>query len=89
VTAAGVPAAGGFAGAVEVTTIDTSAGAVTVKGVFPLIVPEVAVIVTCPAAVPLATLALEFPVKVAAPPPESVTALHVTELLKFCVVPSL
>jgi hypothetical protein len=89
VITAGVPAPGGTAGAVEVTTIETSVGAVTIKGVDPLIEPEVAAIVTCPAAVAFATLALEFPVKVAAPPPESVVALHVTELVRFCVVPSL
>ena len=81
-----MPATGGVAGAVDVTTIEVSTGAVTVKGVDPLIEPEVAVIVTTPGALACATLGLEVPVKVAAPPPEDVAALHVTELVKFCVL---
>jgi hypothetical protein len=88
VITAGVPAVGGTAGAVEVTTIEMRIGAVTVKGVDPLIEPEVAVMVTIPGTVACATLGLELPVKVkvAAPPPESVAALQVTELVKFCVL---
>jgi hypothetical protein len=81
-----VPATGGVAGAVEVTTIEVSTGAVTVKDVDPLIEPEVAVMVATPCAVACATLAPEVPVKVAAPPPENVAALQVTELVKSCVL---
>jgi hypothetical protein len=55
----------------------------------PLIAPEVAVIVTCPPAVAFATPGPVVPVKVAAPPPESVVALQVTELVRICVLPSL
>jgi hypothetical protein len=89
VTTAAVPVTGGVAGGVDATTIEVSTGAVTVRGVDPLIEPEVAVIVTCPGAVAFAMFGLELPVKVAAPPPESVAALQTTVLVKFCVLLSL
>jgi len=65
------------------TVIDTRTGAVTVKVVELAIDPEVAVIVVAPclrlmANPPLLTLATTGTLDV-----------HVTELVKFCVVPSL
>jgi len=64
-----------------VTAIETSAGALTVKRVDPLIVPEVAVIVEVPAA------------RLVANPAELIVAtlvieeVQVTELVRFAVVP--
>ena len=74
------PGCGGFTGGVVVTTIETSVGAVTVKIVDPLTVPEVAVIVTVPGAVAVATF--RFVVVVlgfgnVAVPPLNVVAIHV------------
>jgi hypothetical protein len=76
-------------GAVVVTTMDTSVGAVTVITVDPLTVPEVAVIVTVPAVVAVATFRFVVPVvgKVAAPP-LNVVALQVGDV-SAKVVPSL
>jgi len=69
-----------FAG---VSAIDTNTGAVTVRLVEPPIAPEVAWIVVLPAATPVAK------------PPLVIVAtavfveLHVTELVRFCVLESL
>ena len=62
------------------TAIETSAGAATVNAAEPLMVPEVAVIVAAPCAAPVArpaALMLAFAL-----------ATQVTELVRFCVVPS-
>jgi hypothetical protein len=70
----------GFAG---VTAIDCSVAAVTVSTVEPLIAPDVALIVEVPTPAPVARPAV---VIVAV---EVVPELHVTVLVKFCVLPSL
>jgi hypothetical protein len=70
----------GFAG---VTAIDCSVAAVTVRSVDPEIDDDVAVIVEVPTPAPLASPA-ELIVAV-----ELVPELHVTVLVRFCVVPSL
>jgi len=64
-----------------VTAMETSVGAVTVKTVDPLIVPEVAVIVEAPAATEVANPAA---LMVATPVAEEV---QVTELVRLAVVP--
>jgi hypothetical protein len=76
-----VPSA--MAAVAGLTAIDIRTGAVTVKVVEPAIDPEVAVIVAAPCLMlvanpPLLTLATPGTLEV-----------HVTELVKFCVVPSL
>jgi hypothetical protein len=70
----------GFAG---VTARDTNVAAVTVRGVLPLIDPEVAVIVVLPCATLVAkSVALIIATFVA-------DELHVTLAVRFCVEPSL
>jgi hypothetical protein len=70
----------GFAG---VTAIDCSVAAVTVRVVEPLIAPDVALIVEFPTPAPVARPVVLI-VAVAVVP-----ELHVTVLVRFCVVPSL
>jgi hypothetical protein len=70
----------GFAG---VTAIDCSVAAVTVRTVEPLIPPDVALIVEVPTPAPVARPAALIVAVVVVP------ELHVTVLVRFCVVPSL
>jgi hypothetical protein len=69
----------GFAG---VTAIDTSAGAVTVSVVEPVILPSVALIVDVPVFTPFA----KPPAVIVATP--GAEDPHVTVLVRFCVLPS-
>ena len=69
-----------FAG---VTAIDTSVGAVTVSVAEPVMEPDVAWIVVLPAATPVARPVVAI---VATALDEEV---HVTELVRFCVLPLL
>jgi hypothetical protein len=70
----------GFAG---VTAIDCNVAAVTVRVVEPLIAPDVALIVEFPNPAPVASPAALIVAVVVVP------ELHVTVLVRFCVVPSL
>jgi type III secretory pathway component EscT len=76
-------APGATDGLAGVTASDTSAGAVTVRPVDPLIEPKVAWIVALPVATPVARPAA---VMLATP---VLLELHVTELVRFCVLLSL
>lgn len=69
----------GFAG---VTAMETSAGTVIVRVVFPVSVPEFAEIVVLPAANPVATPAAETPATAGE------EEFHVTDAVKFWVEPS-
>ena len=66
-----------------VTAIDTNTGAVTANPVDPLIEPEAAWIVVLPVATPVARAPLVIVATVV------FVELHVTELVRFCVLPSL
>ena len=66
-----------------VTAMDTRAGGITVRFVEPLIAPEVAEIVVVPAPAPVAKPVL---LMVAA---AVFVELQLTELVRFCVLPSL
>ena len=70
----------GFAG---VTTIDCNVAAVTVSTVEPEIAPDVALIVEVPTPAPVARPAAVIVATGVVP------ELHVTVLVRFCVVPSL
>ena len=70
-------------GLAGVTAIDSNVGAVTVSPVEPLIDPEVALIVVLPAATPVARPALVIVATAV------FVELHVTELVRFCVLLSL
>ena len=74
----------GFAG---VTAIDTSVASVTVRVVFPLIAPRAAEMVVVPAATLVARPAEPAALEIVAV--AGVDDAHVTEVVKFCVVPSL
>jgi hypothetical protein len=63
--------------------LDTVAGAVTVRPVDPPIAPEVAVMVALPTPAPVA----KPPAVTLATP--ALLELHVTDMVRFCVLPSL